>query len=177
MNLEEATRLIQTGDADLLADRALRLLELDELLEGDWQGPYSSSLDETLFFEDIKATWIYGFFTSTIVGAHAYCRLQLMNSLNLAGSRPFANDAEDLSQLAGQAASAGLITAAEHARLLELEDLHRIYTRASGPTAIGLALEGHLDAKESAFGETPQLADARDATRIATQFAIRWHSD
>jgi hypothetical protein len=177
MEPEEAQRFIQERDNEQLADRALRLVELDELLEGDWDGPYSASLDASLIFEDVKATWVEGFFAATVLAAYAYCRLQMISYLHLASAPSLESDSNSLSDLAQLAKNERLINVEEHARFLGLEDLYGLYTRASNLTATGLALERHLEARRDVFGDVPQMADARDAVRIASSVAIRWHSD
>jgi hypothetical protein len=79
MNKDEASRLINEVDVSDHDGRAERLVELTGLLPDDGLIGFSGQAAEWLF-DDIKATWLYGSFTSTVLTAYAFCSLQVAGS-------------------------------------------------------------------------------------------------
>ncbi len=75
MDLEQAIQTIRAADEAERGDRATRLVELVQLL-GDETIGFSGQAASWLF-EDVKSTWLYGYFTATVVTAYALCLRQL----------------------------------------------------------------------------------------------------
>jgi hypothetical protein len=173
MNLDEAKVAIESRITADLDQRAQRLVELDELLNGDWDGPFSAATDASLIFEDVKATWIDGALTATVMTSHAYCRLQLMSRLLLSGQPARDESVGDLAAIAQHARDTGLIEVETLARVLELHDLFRTYTRSAAATGTGRILDTHLGEKERSFGGDAFLSDAREALSTAVALAIQ----
>ena len=83
-------------------------------------------------FDDIKATWLYGYFSATILSAHAFCMLQLANVIRLMPEDPgLPQEAESLEHLATVSAAQGLVDVTLQSHLVTLHDLHRTYTVAN----------------------------------------------
>ena len=72
MNQHEASLFTTEVDERDREGRAERYVELTELLPNDDMIGFSGQASHWLF-EDIKATWLYACFTSTVLTAHAFC--------------------------------------------------------------------------------------------------------
>ena len=71
MELDQALDLVAEADDRERSGRAIRLLEVADLL-GEGMVGFSGQAAEWLF-EDVKATWVSGYFTSTVLTAYAFC--------------------------------------------------------------------------------------------------------
>ena len=110
MNRDEASRLIADVDGRDHAERTERLIELVGLMPEDGMIGFSGQAGE-LLFDDVKATWLYGCFTSTVVTAHAFCLIQVGGGIRLFRDDPSlpaeAISLEHLAALAGRSWRAG----------------------------------------------------------------------
>lgn len=86
MDFEEASHLVADVDARDHRDRTERLVDLVELLGDDVVG-FSGQAAEWLF-EDVKATWLYGYFTATVLTSYAFCVHQLAGLVRMALDDP-----------------------------------------------------------------------------------------
>jgi hypothetical protein len=172
MDQIEASRLITAVDERDHRDRGERLVQLTDLLPDDGMLGFSGQAAQWLF-EDIKATWLYGCFTSTVVTAHAFCLVQLAGWVRLLPDDPgLPDEAQSLEHLAALAVSAGAPDVELQARLVELHDRYRSYT-ASDLHKHDLRLERHLVEAEAVTDEHPLLLDARDALTTAVRLVFR----
>src|ERR1700693_5488093 len=82
MQERDASQLIAAVDAREHQARCERLVYLTDLLHDDrlvgLQGQAAWWL-----FEDVKATWLYGCFASTVLTSHAFCCQQMSGLLRL----------------------------------------------------------------------------------------------
>src|SRR5437764_13758346 len=114
---EEQLRSVEEADRDR---RVARLRELDGWLPSGGRIGFSGQAPQWLF-EDIKATWLYGCFTSTVLTAHAFCSLQIAGWLRLLPDDPaLPDEPESLEHLAAIAVEAGAVDVELQARLLDL---------------------------------------------------------
>jgi hypothetical protein len=172
MNPDEASRLIVDVDEREHIDRTERLVELMELLPDDGMIGFSGQAAQWLF-EDIKATWLYGCFTSTVLTAHAFCMLQVAGWIRLLPDDPgLPDEANSLDHLASLAVEAGVVDIDLQARLLDLEDRYRAYTVAHLHLHEA-RLERHLIEAETISAEHPLLVDARHAVTTAVSLLFR----
>lgn len=172
MNPDEASRLIADIDERDQAGRTDRLVELTELLPNDGMLGFSGQAAQWLF-EDVKATWLYGCFTSTVVTAHAFCSLQLGGLIRLLPDDPdLADEAASLESLAALAVEVGAIDVDLQARLVDLHDRHRAYT-ATHLHEHEARLERHLSEAETMMDEHPLLRDARHSLVTAARLVYR----
>jgi hypothetical protein len=172
MNSSEASHLIADVDERDHTGRTERLIELTELLPSDGLLGFSGQAAEWLF-EDVKATWLYGCFTSTVVTAHAFCLVQLAGSLRLLADSPdLPEEGESLEHLAALAVSRDALDVEGQARLLALHDRFRTYT-AANLHRHETRLERHLIESEVVTDEHPLLLDARAALIAALQVVYR----
>lgn len=172
MDQNEASSLVTEADERDHVDRTERLLELDSLLPDDDAVGFSGQAAMWLF-DDVKATWIYGYFTSTVLTAHAFCLLQLSGSMRLLPDeveRP--ERATSLEDLATLAAQLGLIDVSTQARLVQLHDRASVYVQASLRSYDAL-LERHVADTESVTQTHPLLEDAREAMTTAVDLLHR----
>lgn len=139
MELDRAVEAIALTDGEELSDRAARLQELSNLL-GDENITLFGQTAEWLF-EDVKATWIYGYFVSTVVTAHAFCV-----------QRTSGRHAETL----------GVVDLDMRARLVRLHDAAAPYLAANPPT-VNRELERRVDDATRFSNEHALLSDARSA--------------
>jgi hypothetical protein len=168
----EAASLISARDANDHAGRIARLLELSELLPDQdalgFSGPAAA-----LLFEDLKATWIYGYFTSTVVTSNAFCHLQLSGTLRLLAEVPPAlTGVQSLADIAGVAVDAGAIDVSIQALLVTLVDAATRYS-AVDHDQYDPGFERHLLDVEAVSDEDPLLLDARQALLAATKLVYR----
>lgn len=174
MHEEDASRLISSVDEEDHDGRVGRLVELDSLLPTSselmgFAGPQAQWL-----FDEIKATWLYASFTSTVLTAHAFCILQLTNAIRLLphdsalpdGADP--DEAYSLDALAAIAVARSVVDIDLQVRLVTLHDRYGTYTAASLQTH-ELGLERHLVETQSVGDDHALLVDARQALTTAVQ--------
>jgi hypothetical protein len=167
MDRNEASEHIRRVDLSENEDRAQRLVELSVLLPNQNEMMAFSGQAAQWLFDDIKATWLYGYFSGTILSAHAFCMLQLANVIRLLPDDPaLPQEAESLEHLATIAAARGLVDVELQSHLVTLHDLHRTYTVARLHEHQTL-LERHLAEADSVSDEHPLLVDARHALTTA----------
>lgn len=172
MDHVEASQLITQVDESDHEGRTERLVELIELLPVEGMIGFSGQAPQWLF-EDIKATWLYGCFTSTVLTAHAFCSLQIVGSLRLLlDDQGLPDEPDSLEHLAAIAVEAGAVDVELQARLLDLHDRYRVYTAAHLHRHEG-RLERHVVEAEAIGGEHPLLADARQALSTAISLVYR----
>jgi hypothetical protein len=172
MDQNEASQLITDVNETDHDGRTERLVELTELLPNEGMIGFSGQAPQWLF-EDIKATWLYGCFTSTVLTAHAFCALQISGWLRLLPDDPgLPDEPESLEHLAAIAVEAGAIDVDLQARLLDLYDRYRAYTAAHLHEHEG-RLERHVVEAETVGGEHPLLTDARHALITAVNLVYR----
>jgi hypothetical protein len=159
VELDEAMQALAEVDAREALDRAARLVELTALLGEDDIG-FSGQAAHWLF-EDVKATWIYGYFAATVLSSHAFCVQQLAGLLRLMPDDPaLPESAVSLELLAALAEDRSVIDLDLRARMITLDDSNSVYASA------GLH-EYHRDAERRAIeserftNEHSLLADAR----------------
>lgn len=164
MDVDQAYAEIAERDDAERSGRAERLVALVDLLS-DAPVPVAGQAAEWLF-EDVKATWIYGYFTSTVVTAHAFCIQQLTGSLR---TRTDVLDSVEgpltLEALAATAQRQGLIDLDLQAQLLRLKDAAGPYLDTSSVDA--RALESRVAEADEFSDEHALLADARAALTCA----------
>jgi hypothetical protein len=158
VDLEEAARLVAEDDSLNNEARGERLLELNSLL-GDGLIGFSGLAAEWLF-EDVKATWIYGYFAATVLAAHAFCIQQLAGLIRMLPDDPSLPElAQSLDDLAEVAEKRNLIELDLRARLIVLDDAARMYAVASMHEYEGQAERRVLEA-ERFTSEHSLLGDA-----------------
>lgn len=162
MDEDQAIEAIATSDEGERAERATRLVELVGLL-GDETVDFSGQAASWLF-EDVKATWLYGYFTATVVTAHAFCLRQLAGLVLMLPDDPDLPDSIDsLESLAAACHVHGLVDLELRAKLLALHDACSAYT------SVGLHEQDHrlelrlLEAEFVGGDDHPLLEDARSA--------------
>lgn len=161
MGLGDAARTVAEADARENGDRAERLVELQSLLADEEVG-LSGEAAQWLF-EDIKATWIYGYLTATVLAAYAFCMHQLAGLVRMFPDDPGLRDEmTSLEELAAMAQLRGLIDIDLHARLLNLHDVGTIYLTV-GLHEYSAQTERRIVEAESFADDHPLLADARAA--------------
>jgi hypothetical protein len=167
MELNEALRQIDLRDQSDRESRARRLVDLMDLLPGSDEHMAFSGQASIWLFEDVKASWIYGDLTATILAAHAFSMLQLAHLIRLMPDAPdLLEEATSLEQLAGIAISRNVINIEMQSRLIRLHDLHRMLTAAKLHEHQSL-LDDHLAESETVGTELPLLADAFQALNVA----------
>lgn len=130
MDLEEASRLVSEVDDRENADRGTRLVELGDLLDDRRMGFHGQAAE--WLFEDVKATWIYGYFTATVLASDAFCKHQLAGLIRLATDlAPPTRPNGSLEELAALAEQRGVIDDETYARLVSLHDVTATYMSAS----------------------------------------------
>lgn len=121
----------------------------------------------------MKATWLYGCFTSTVVTAHAFCAQQLAGSIRmLPDDASLPDDADSLEHLAAIAADRGIVDVELRALLVELDDRSLSYT-ATHLHKHEARLERHLLEAEALSDDHPLLVDARQALTTAARLVYR----
>ena len=162
MNQYQAVQAITTADEAERDNRATRLVELVQLL-GDEMIGFSGQAASWLF-DDVKATWLYGYFTATVVTAYAFCLRQLAGIVLMLPDDPELPETVDsLENLAAACHERGLVDIELRANLVSLHDAASAYTRV-GLHEQDLRLEGRLvEANLLGGDEDLLLADARSA--------------
>lgn len=171
MDLDEALETLAEVDGREIADRAARLVELTALLGDEILG-FSGQAAQWLF-EDIKATWIYGYFAATVLAANAFCIQQLAGLLRLLADDPsLPETATSLEALAALTEERGLITVDLRARLVTLNDIAHVYGSAELHEYQAKAEHRALEAERFA-GEDNLLTDARSAVMCSVAVVHR----
>ncbi len=171
MDLHEASDIVAQVDHRDNADRATRLVELNSLIGDDVIG-YSGRAAEWLF-DDVKATWIYGYFAATVVAGYAFCLQQLAGLLRMLPDDPdLPGNTNSLEMLAAAAEDRQLIDLSTRALLVNLSDI------ASGYLVVELheyrARAERREAEAELFSEEHALlADARAALRCSVSLLHR----
>lgn len=165
MELDEALQSLAAVDAREALDRAHRLVELTALL-GEGDVGFSGQAAYWLF-EDVKATWIYGYFAATVVSSHAFCVQQLAGLLRLMPDDPaLPESAASLELLAALAEERAVIDLDLRARIIMLNDSNSIYALA-GLHEYHPDAERHAIESERFTNEHSLLTDARLALRCS----------
>lgn len=161
MERAEAATTVAEVDRRENDDRAARLVELDSLLTNDVIG-FSGQAAEWLF-DDVKATWIYGYFAATILAAYAFCIHQLAGLIRMLPDDPdLPEETTSLEELAAVAQDRGLIDVDLRARLVTLHDSATMYL-AGGLHEYHAQVERRVVEAELFADEHALLGDARDA--------------
>jgi hypothetical protein len=169
MDHDQASALIRERDGADHTERSERLIELTELLPQQGMLGFSGQAAQWLF-EDVKATWLYGCFTSTVLTAHAFCLLQLAGLIRmLPDDQSLPDEAASLEDLAELAVELRVIDIDLQADLVRLHDQHRAYT-AANLHEHPLDLDLHLVESAQVTDEHPLVLDARHA--IATSVRL-----
>ena len=172
LDRSEVSEALRARDDSDHEERIDRLGELIDLLPADGLLGFHGQAAEWLF-DDVKATWIYGAFTSTVLTAHAFCMVQLAGRMRLLQDNPgLPAEAESLEHLARLAAEAGIIDADTQAQVVQLHDRSRTYV-AANLHRHELRLERHIIETEEVTDEPPLLLDARQALRTAAALVDR----
>ena len=125
----EAVEAVAQADSSETAERASRLVELTDRLGEDIVG--FSGQGAAWLFEDVKATWIYGYFTATVLVSNAFCLQQLAGLLRLLPDDPsLPESTTSLFALAALAEECGAIDLELRARLVTLDDITHAYASA-----------------------------------------------
>lgn len=172
MDQDEASALIADVDQRDHEGRTERLVQLTALLPDDGMIGFSGQAAQWLF-EDVKATWLYGCFTSTVVTAQAFCAQQLAGSIRmLPDDSSLRANPGTLEQLAAIAADRSIIDVDLRALLVELNDRSLSYT-ATDLHEYEARLERHLAEAEALSEDHPLLVDARQAVTTAIRLVYR----
>jgi hypothetical protein len=161
MDFDQASRAVADVDARDHNDRATRLVELVDLLGDDVVG-FGGQAAEWLF-EDVKATWLYGYFTATVLTSYAFCIHQLAGLVRMSMDDPsLPESAATLEDLARICEQQRMIDLEVRARLVTLQDNAQLYL-SSGLHEYGAQLERRIVETELFTQEHALLADARAA--------------
>ena len=157
----DATRAVAEADDRENEVRAARLVELNDMLADDVVG-FSGQAAQWLF-EDVKATWIYGYFTSTVLTAYAFCMHQLAGLIRMLPDDPgLPDESTSLDALAATAHGHGLIGVDLRAQLVTLHDFGTMYL-AVGLHEYTARIERRVVEAEMFTDEHSLLSDARAA--------------
>jgi hypothetical protein len=161
VELSDAARLIEETDDDERDARAGRLVELSDLLGSRPLALHGLAAE--WLFEDVKATWLYGYFTGTVLAAYAFCIQQLAGFVRTMPDDPaISDDAVTLEVLAEIAHQHDLIDGDVRARLVRLHDSAFLYL-AAGLVSYRRHLERRAEDAETFMDEHALLIDARTA--------------
>jgi hypothetical protein len=113
-------------------------------------------------FDDVKATRVYGYFTGTILAAHAFCAHRLAGPLRMLPDDPDLSEQTSLEQLAAVTRERGLIDVDVHARLVTSHDPAAMYL-AVGLHEYDAQVERRVGEAALFTDEHALLGDARNA--------------
>lgn len=165
MELGVAAHAVGDVDRRENKDRAVRLVELEAMLGDDIVG-FSGQAAQWLF-DDVKATWIYGYFTATVLTAYAFCMHQLSGLIRMLPDDPsLAEQITSLDILAATAQELMLIDVSLRAQLVTLNDVGAMYL-AVGLHEYNTRSERRVVEAEVFVEEHPLLSDARAALRCS----------
>lgn len=171
MDLNEASDIVAGVDHRDNPDRAARLVELNSILP-DGDIGFSGRAAEWLF-EDIKATWIYGYFSATVLAGYAFCMQQLAGLFRMFPDDPnLPANTTSLEMLAAAAEDRQLISLDTRARLLNLNDIAAGYLVVGVHEYLFQAERREIEA-EMFSGEHSLLADARTALQCSIDLLLR----
>lgn len=172
MERSDALKAIADIDNQDRSGRVERLQELTELLPDDGLVGFNGTAAQ-LMFEDVKATWIYGCFTSTVITSYTFCVQQLAGNLRMWTdiSSDGISSAPTLEGLGAIAQTYSLVTPGLHARLVELHDRAQMYLKVS-LDEYQPGLESHLIDVDLHTDDVALLTDARRALTTATSLLL-----
>ena len=164
MDESEAMKFISDVDEADLGGRARRLRELNQLLPKDGLMAFNGTVAQ-LVFEDVKATWIYGYFVATVITSYVFCIQQLAGNLRMLSdvSSDVISSNLDLENLGALAKSHSLVTPELHANLVELHDRAQMYLEVS--------IDEYVPRAERHFSEVDQHTDG-DALLLDARLAL-----
>lgn len=163
--MDAARRAVASFDERELVERASRLQELDALLD-DREHGYSGQAAQWLF-DDVKATWIYGYLTATVVAAYAFCVQKLSGLVRMLPDDPGLPDGSmALDLLAAIAHQRGLVDVRTRAQLVALHDAAQGYL-SSNPHEFPAQTERRAAEAEEFADEHMLLTDGRRALECA----------
>jgi hypothetical protein len=148
------------ADREEQAARATRLVELTSLL--DDRPLVLHGLGAEWLFEDVKATWLYGYFTGTVLTAYAFCVQQVAGVLRMNSDDHEISDEAATLEILGVAEQRDLIDLDLRAQLVALHDSAAAYL-TSGLSSSRRQLERRVEDTENFIDEHTLLADARSA--------------
>lgn len=158
MDFQESSRQITERDLAEHERPSLRLAELNDVMPNSEFIGFAGTATE-LMFEDVKATWIYGYFTSTIITSYAFCLQQLANKMRLVGdAQGDVGETLSLDAIVNIAATQGLIGVDLQAELLQLHDRAMPYILAN-------TIE-HLLLLDRHFNDATHVSDEDPASSI-----------
>jgi len=161
VELDHATRLITESDKDERNARAARLVDLYDLLGSASVVLHGQAAQ--LLFEDVKATWLYGYFTGTVLTSYAFCVQQLAGLIRMASDdSDLPDEAATLEALAEIAARHALVDIDVRARLIGLNDSASVYLSAN-LSNYDRQFEHRAEDAERFSDEHTLLIDARSA--------------
>lgn len=161
MDAKDAARAVAEVDEREAPYRAARLVELNAMLPTAEVG-FSGQAAQWLF-EDVKATWIYGYFTATVLAAVGFCLQQVAGSIRmLADGTELPTESTSLDQVSALAHGHGLISVDLRAKLLTLHDLGSLYLNVGLHGRLA-GVERHIVEADRYAGEHALLSDARSA--------------
>lgn len=164
-------RQLQEAEQIQRGERAARLMELSQMLPDDGLIGISGKAAAWLF-DDLKATWIYGYLTSTIVTSYVFCSQQLAGLVRLISEEAHLTEHPTVEELAHVAANQGIIGVDTLAELVGLQDRWTAYAE----TSLGgyePRLERHLIESGALGGDDPLLEDARRSVAVAIKLLLR----
>lgn len=170
MDSEEALAALREMDELSINDRAERLADL---IDGLGDGPVHLQGDEAgVLFDDVQATWIAGYFSATIVSAHAFCSLQLAGLIRLRTDRFKAQERLGLSleQLAQLASGSNIIDTAAQGLCIELAERQKDFVDDQTPVR-SLRYRSHTESSLEFDSEHPLLTSARVALSASIALA------
>jgi hypothetical protein len=171
MDIDDARRAVAAVDERELGERASRLQELEALLDDDEHG-FSGQAAQWLF-DDVKATWIYGYLTATVVAAHAFCVQQLCGLVRMLPDEPGLPDRSTaLDHLAAVAHERGLVDMSTLAQLVSLHDAAQGYM-SSNLHEFPAQTERRMAEAEVFADEHVLLTDGRRALECAVALLHR----
>ena len=113
-------------------------------------------------FEDVKATWLYGYFTGTVLTAYAFCVQQLVGLLRMSSDDEMSGATTTLEALAEVAEQRRLVDLDLRSHLVALHDSAAAYL-TSESTSYPRQLERRVEDTETFTDEHALLSDARSA--------------
>jgi len=162
MDFDQASEAVAEVDARDHNDRATRLVELMNDLPADDIIGFSGQPAQWLF-EDVKATWLYGYFAGTVLTSHAFCMHQLAGLIRLLpDDSSVPETAGSLEELAEICDRQGTIDVDVRAKLIALHDSANAYL-SIGLHEYGSLLERRIVEAERFAEDDSLLADARAA--------------
>lgn len=172
MEKSDALQAITDIDEQDRSGRTERLQELIDLLPDNGLVGFNGTAPQ-LMFEDVKATWIYGCFVSTVITSYTFCLQQLAGNLRLSTSLASDAVASDvtLEGLGALASSYSLVTPEQHASIVGLHDRAQMYLNVS-VDEYKPGLERHLIEVDVHTDDDALFTDARLALTTAVSLLL-----